>query len=121
MGVVLLQHGKGIPVLLHAAQNAFFKLGLSRLNALFKEYEIESTGITLAPTVTACVKLFIKPYTKKAAIYMEIHQILSLRCADENSLVADICDEDMFLEVLSHDDDQQVMKAFVFSYKTKSS
>ena len=110
MGVVVLQHSKGIPVLQYAAQQAFFQIGLPRLKRLCTEYDIETPAITLAPTVSACVKFFIEKYTKKAPSDADVLQILSLRCAEENTLVGEICDEDMLLEVLSPDG-QKVLKA----------
>ena len=36
-----------------------------------------------------------------------------LRCAEQNTLVGDLCDEGMLLEVLEKDD-QQVLKVFPF-------
>ena len=110
MGVVLLQHAKAEPVLLHAARNAFFDLGLARLNKLCKEYGIECAGVTLAHTVCACVKHFIHLYTKKMPTDLELQSIMSLRCQDESGFVGDICDEDMLLECLGADD-HQVLKA----------
>ena len=41
----------------------------------------------------------------------ELQAIISLRCAEQNTLVGDLCDEDMLLEVLEKDD-QQVLKVF---------
>ena len=110
MGVVLLQHGKTEPVLLHAANNAFFDLGLPRLKALCKEYSIETPCVTLAPTLCACVKHFIHLYTKKMPTDTELQSILSLRCQDTDGFVGDICDEDMLIELLGADD-QQAYKA----------
>ena len=117
LGVVLLQHGKPMPVLQYAAQQAFWDIGLPRLKALCKEWEIEVAGVALAPTVTACVKFFLHFYShqraelRKMPTDQELQAIISLRCAEQNTLVGDLCDEDMLLEVLEKDD-QQVLKVF---------
>ena len=104
MGVVLLQHGAPLPVMLHAAQNAFFTLDLTKLKSLCAEEDIDTPGVTLAMTLTACIKFVVKKYTKKTPTDTELNAIVSLRCAEEANLVGEICDEDMLIDILDKDD-----------------
>ena len=108
MGVVLLQHGKFLPVMLYAAQHAFFNMDLPQLKKICSFWGIEAPGVTLPITLTACIKFFIHKYLKKEPSDAELHAIVSLRCAEEANLVGEICDEDMLIEVLDKDDQQQL-------------
>ena len=57
-GVVLIQHGDAEVVLLHAARNVLFSLGLDPLKTLAREWAIACPCVTFPAAVTALVSFY---------------------------------------------------------------
>ena len=99
-----IQHGEPEAVLLHAARNAFFSLGVGPLKTLAREWQIDCPCVSLPATVTALVSFFILHYTGKAPSETDVAAIISLRYTEMSSLMREIGDDDALLEVLDVED-----------------
>ena len=104
IGVVLLQFGPPVPVLLAAARTAFYNLDLPQCKILNSEHDICAECVSLPRTICALVTFFIKKYTGKEPSQQELRSILSLRCSDDQDMCYDVADEDMLLQCLDADD-----------------
>ena len=104
MGVVILQYGKRVPVLLHAAERCFYTLSLPQLKVLASENDIVVETPTLPMTCTALIRHFWKKHMGQDISEQKLSEILALRCSDTGSAVAHVADEDMLLEVLDKED-----------------
>ena len=104
MGVVILQYGKVVPVMLHAAERCFNDLGITKLRVIADEHGIEVSVPTLPMTCAALTKHFWKLHEGIDISEQQLAEILALRCADPGSSVAHIADEDSLLEVLEKED-----------------
>ena len=104
MGVVILQYGKVVPVLLHAAERCFYNLGITKLKVIADEFDIEVSTPTLPMTCSALIRHFWKLHMGSDITDNKLSEILALRCADPGSAVAHIADESMLIEILDKDD-----------------
>ena len=104
IGVVLLQFGHPVPVLLAAARSAFYNLDLPQCKILNSEHKIGAECVSLPRTIGALVTFFIKKYTGKEPSQQELRSILSLLCSDDQDMCYDVADEGMLLQCLDAED-----------------
>ena len=101
-GVVILQHGDDVPIMVNAAKQAFFTLKLAELTLTAGELGVDAPGVSVPQTVTTLVQHVLSTHYKKPATEAELHQILSLRCGEEDELFKDVCDDDLLIECLEN-------------------